>query len=149
MTLAHLIFSAGLLHFALLTASALTPGVLHWRSELRQLSPLSRHVIWVHGAFIVMVIVGFGMISLFNAPSLAGGSRLARSVCAFVSLFWLGRLLVQFFLFDARPYLRGPVLKVGYHGLTVLFVYFTIVYGWAALWPHHWPWAVTVLNSGH
>jgi hypothetical protein len=149
MTLADLIAIAGVLHFGLLIASALTPGVLRWRSELRQLSALSRHVVWVHGAFIVAVIVGLGTISILNASCLAGGSELARSICAFMSLFWLGRLVVQLFLFDARPYLRGPVLKLGYRGLTVVFTYFTIVYGWAALWPHYWPASAIVLNSLH
>jgi len=135
MTLIHLLFIAGVLHLGLLVASALTPQVLRWRTELRQLSALSRHVIWVHGGFIVITILGFGTISLFNARSLAGGGGLARSVCAFVSLFWLCRLMVQFYLFDARPYLRGLMLKAGYHGLTVAFTFFVIVYGWAALWP--------------
>lgn len=137
MTLVHLLFIAGVLHLGLLIASTLTPQVLQWRTELRQLCALSRHVVWVHGAFIMITILGFAMISLFNARSLAGGSGLARSVCAFVSIFWLCRLMVQFFLFDARPYLRGLTLQVGYHGLTVAFTYFVVIYGWAALWPLH------------
>ena len=133
MTLVNLIMIAGALHFGLLTASLLTPGVLQWRTELLSVSPLSRHVIWVHGAFIVLVIVGFGLISLLNAPALAGGSALARSVCGFMAVFWLARLMIQLFLFDARPYLTNRLLKLGYRGLTVLFIFFSAVYGCAAL----------------
>ncbi|HSU65989.1 MAG TPA: hypothetical protein VLJ39_03910 [Tepidisphaeraceae bacterium] len=135
MTLVHLIFIAGVLHFGLLIASGLTPGVLKWKTELQSVSALSRHVIWVHGAFIVLVIVGFGLLSLFDASHLADGTPLARSVSGFIAAFWLARLMIQLFLFDAKPYLTNWVLRLGYHGLTVLFTYFFLVYGWAALFP--------------
>ena len=135
MKLAYLLMLAGGLHFGLLLAGALLPRVLNWRTELRSVSPLSRHIIWVHGAFVVMMIVGFGVLSLLNAPALAAGSLLARSLCAFVALFWFTRLMIQLFLFDARPYLTNWFLTAGYHGLTVLFGYFSIVYGWAAILP--------------
>ena len=136
-SLESLIRVGGVLHLGILLASALTPSVLDWRSELRRLSDLSRHVVWVHGAFIVLVIVGFGVISLLNARDLAAGSALARSVCGFVAVFWLGRLAIQLFLFDARPYLRRPALKLGYHGLTATFLYLALVYGCAAALPTH------------
>src|SRR5687768_15258972 len=101
-----LILVAGLLHFGILIASALTPGVLAWGTELRKLSPLSRNLVWVHGWFIVLIIAGFGAVSLLHAADLAHGPRLARSVCAFIALFWAARLGVQFFVFDASPYLN-------------------------------------------
>ncbi len=74
---------------------------------------------WVHGAFIVLTIIGLGAISVASATELATGSFLARSVCGFIALFWGARLAVQFFYFDATPYLTTLSLKFGYHGLTV------------------------------
>src|SRR5204863_4398774 len=47
---------------------------------------------------------------------------LARAVCGFIALFWGTRLFVQFFLFDARPFTTTPILKLGYHGLTIVVV---------------------------
>jgi len=85
--------------------------------------------------FIVIVILGFALVSLLNAPALSGGSPLARSVCGFIALFWLTRLVIQFALFDARPYLTKAALKLGHHSMTLLFVFFATVYGWAAIWP--------------
>ena len=123
---------AGLLHFGILIASALVPRVLDWRTELARLSALSRHLIWVHGAFIVLVIIGFGAVTLVAREDLAGGSLAGRAFCAFVAIFWLARLCVQLFLFDARPYLTRTFYKIGYHGLTVVFTYLAIVYGAAA-----------------
>lgn len=78
MSLMHLIQIAGALHLGLLIASALTPNVLKWRTELQHLSALSRHVIWVHGAFIMIVILGFGAISVLNARP--GGGRRAGAI---------------------------------------------------------------------
>jgi hypothetical protein len=132
-TLALLIVLGGVCHFGILFASALVPRVLDWKAELARVSPLSRHVIWTHGAFIVLTIVAFGAISVANAPALAAGSALARWFCGFVGVFWLSRLVVQLFFFDARPYLTNALLKLGYHGLTVVFAYLGFVYGWAAV----------------
>ena len=134
-TLSTLLLLGGVCHFGILVASALVPRVLDWKSELTRLSPLSRHLVWTHGAFIVLVIVGFGLISVTGAADLAGGTRLARLVCGFIAAFWLARLGIQLFLFDARPFLTSTFLKLGYHGLTFVFAYLGVVYAWAALLP--------------
>ncbi len=132
MKLEYLIIFGGVCHLGLLIAGALAARVLDWKHELRKLCDLSRHMIWTHGAFIVMTLIAFGVISLFNAPHLASGQRLARWFCGFIAIFWGSRVLVQFFLFDARPHLTSAVLTVGYHTLTLVFIYLTAVYGWAA-----------------
>jgi len=131
--LSTLVLIGGVLHFGVLIASALVPQVLDWRKELASLSTLTRQLVWVHGAFIVMVIVGFGVISLTVSAELASGSPLARWVCGFIAVFWATRLALQFVLFDPTPHMGSAVLKWGYHGLTVLFLYFAAVYGWAAV----------------
>jgi hypothetical protein len=134
-TLQHLLLAAGVLHFTLLLPGALLPKVLQWREELRNVCDLSRHIIWVHGAFVTIVIVGFGALTLLNASALTSGTMLARSLCGLIALFWLARLGIQLFLFDARSYLKNWFLKTGYHTLTGVFTYFAAVYAWAALLP--------------
>ena len=133
--LATLLLLGGVCHFGILTASALVPRVLRWRDELRKLQPLCRHLVWTHGVFIVLVIVACGLISVAAARDLAGGSRLARLVCGFIAAFWLARLAIQLFLFDATPFLTSAWLRLGYHGLTAVFTYLGLVYAWAALLP--------------
>jgi len=83
--------------------------------------------------FIVLVIIGFGLLSILNSGSLTDGSPLARGFCAFVSLFWLLRLILQLFVIDAKPLLSNAFLCAGYHGLTLVFVYFSAVYGYVAV----------------
>jgi hypothetical protein len=133
--LPRLIFVAGILHFGILIASAAVPQVLDWRKALANLDPLFRQLVWVHGAFIVLIIVGFGTLSILLPNELALGTPLARGVCLFIALFWAARLGVQFFIFDAKPHLKNPFLTLGYHGLTIVFLYHTIVFFIAAFRP--------------
>jgi hypothetical protein len=120
---------AGVVQLGILLASFLVPRVLDWRDSLRSLPKLSRNLIWVHGAFIVLIIVGFGLLTIVEAA----GTPLARAVCTLMGLFWLARLGVQFFVFDASPFLTSRFLRLGYYGLTVAFLYLSVVYGWSAL----------------
>ena len=135
MNLELLIFAGGILHFGILLASAMVPKVLDWKGSLEKLDGLFRQLVWVHGAFIVLVIIGFGVLSIVLAGDLASGTPLARGMCLFISLFWSARLIVQFFVFDAKPYLKTTLLKAGYHGLTVVFIYITVIYGLAVFLP--------------
>jgi hypothetical protein len=128
-----LLLIGGLLHFVILIASALTPRVLDWRANLAALHPFLRRLFWVYGCFIVLVIISFGALTLVNADELVSGAPLARSVCAMIAIFWLARLAVQFFVFDARPFLTTAFRRVGYHGLTFLFSALVFLYGCAAL----------------
>jgi hypothetical protein len=127
-----LLLIGGVLHFVILIASALTPRVLDWRANLKALHPFLRRLFWVYGSFIVLVIVSFGSLTLFHADEFASGAALARSICAIIAVFWLARLAVQFFVFDARPFLTTTFLRVGYHGLTFLFGALVFIYGCAA-----------------
>lgn len=128
-----LIMIGGVLHFGILIASALVPQVLDWKASLSRLEPLFRQLVWVHGLFIVLVIIGFGLISVIYSRELSAGTPLARGVCVFIALFWAARLVVQFFVFDAKPYLKSLFLKLGYHGLTCVFIYLAVVYAWVAI----------------
>jgi len=132
MNLQSLIFVSGILHFGTLLASAAVPQVLDWKAELRKLDRLTRQLVWVHGLFIVLTIIGFGFLTLLFPAELASGTALARGVCGFIAFFWSARLVIQFFVFDARPYLKSAFLKLGYHGLTLVFIYQAVVLSWAA-----------------
>jgi hypothetical protein len=129
----QLVLIGGGLHFVILIASALTPRVLNWKRELGLLNPFLRRLFWVYGVFIVLTIIGLGAISLACAPEIASGTPLGRAFSGFAAIFWGARLAVQFFVFDARPYLTHWILKAGYHGLTVLFATLVGIYSWVAL----------------
>ena len=127
------IMISGVLHLGTLLGSAQVPKELKFREELPKLNPLLQHWIMVAGGYVVLNIVGFGLLSLILPGQLASGDPLARAVCGFICVFWAIRLIIQLFIFDAKPYLRNWLLWVGYHGLTVVFAWQTIVYGYAAI----------------
>lgn len=126
------LYLAAGIHFAILTASALTPRALDWKTTLAPLPPLLRRMFWVYGVFIVVMIISFGILTLLHAPAMAAGAPIARSLAVVIAVFWGLRLAVQFFVFDARPWLTRPLYRIGYHALTVAFVFLVAVYGSAA-----------------
>lgn len=128
-----LILIGGGLHFLTLIASAMVPKTLDWKGELAKLIPFLRTLFWVYGIFIVLCIVSFGVISFVNYRALAGGTTLeARSICAFISIFWGLRLITGWFFFDVSEFLTNWFLKTGYHVLNLMFVFQTFVYGYCA-----------------
>jgi hypothetical protein len=130
--LSRWIFLAGVGQLCVLIASALVPFRLKWREELRCLPRLHRQMYWVYGGYVVLSIVAFALLSIWNAEELAGGSGLARGSCAYVALFWGIRVVLQA-IFDVKEHLTAWWLKLGYFALTLLFAFFTIIYSWAAM----------------
>lgn len=93
----------------------------------RPFSP-QRKLFWVYGVFIVLTITGLGALTLLHATAMAAGEPVARSIAAFTGIFWFARLVVQWAVFDARPFLTNGWLKFGYHVLTVAFTALVAVY---------------------
>lgn len=134
-TLEWLILISGILHLGTLLGSAQVPRELRFKEELPKLDPLLRHWVLVAGGYIVFNITAFGVISILFHRELAAGTTLARVVCGYIALFWAIRLAIQWFVFDAKLHLRNRFLTVGYHALTVVFAWHTLVYGYAAASP--------------
>jgi hypothetical protein len=124
---------AGFLQLSILIASALVPRVLDWRRNLAGLNPFLRKLFWVYGIFIVLVIIGFAALTLLHAAAMASGEPVARSLCALIAIFWAARLVVQIAVFDARPFLTMWFYKIGYHMLTLIFLYLVLIYACAAV----------------
>ena len=124
---------AAALQLLILIASAVTPRVLNWRENLAALHPFLRRLFWVYGVFIVMIIMAFAILTFVHVAAMANREPVARSVCALIAIFWGMRLLVQTAIFDPRPFLTNWIYKTGYHALTEIFAFLTIVYGKAAL----------------
>ena len=130
LTLADWIQLAGIGQLFVLFASSLVPLKLNWKQDLASLPTLHRQMYWTYGGYVVMSIIFLGITSILCADELATGSRLAKAFCMYGALFWGVRLCLQA-VFDAKPFLTVRWLRMGYHTLTLLFVFFTAVYGWA------------------
>lgn len=134
-TLTLLLQVAGVLHLGLMSAGLLMPRVVNMRAHLEPLPPFIRQLFWVYYTFIALCLVGFSVITVVFADTLAAGGPLARALCIFFAVFWTLRLLVATFVFDMRPYLTDRYRRVGYHALNLVFAYLPVVYLLAAAQP--------------
>jgi len=125
------LYLGGVIHFLILFASAMAPRVMNWNVHLATLPLMVRQMFWVYGAFIVLVIVSFGTLTLMNVSELAAGSSVGRGLCAVIAVFWIARLAVQLFVFDVEPFLINWFYRMGYHLLTLAFVLLISIYGYA------------------
>ncbi|MEY4490129.1 MAG: hypothetical protein RIQ79_2637 [Verrucomicrobiota bacterium] len=85
---------------ALLVVLALLHGVFpryfRWKDELRSASLLTRQILHVHTFFIALTVGLMGLLCLTSAAELLT-TKLGRTLCAGLFVFWFCRLFIQFF----------------------------------------------------
>ena len=135
MTLVRLLQIAGALHLGLMAAGLLMPRVVDVSTHLASVPRFLRQLFWVYYAFIGLCLIGFSLITIAFADTLAAGGTLARALCAFFAVFWTLRLIVATFVFDLQPYLTSRVRILGYHAMNLVFAYLPVVYVLAATQP--------------
>jgi hypothetical protein len=121
---------AGILQIVLCCGSLLIPKMLNWKGELKNVSTIIAQIFWTYAGYILVINFTFGLISFFGADELLGKSFLSKSICIFIFIYWLTRILIQFFYFDTKSAPQGFIYKAGEIVLIALFIFLTIVYGW-------------------
>jgi hypothetical protein len=87
---------------------------------------------WTYAGYILVINFSFGLISAFGADELIAKTFLAKCISVFIFLYWLARVMIQFFYFDTKSAPQGWIFKAGETGLNCLFVFLTLIYGWIA-----------------
>ena len=122
---------AGALLLALAACHGMFSKRFGWDRELQRLSLLNRQIFIVHTMFIVLILVMFGMLSLFGASLLLTPTPLGLAVAGGILVFWIVRLIVQWFVYDWRLW-RGNRFRTGVHlGFTILWCYLVLAFGLA------------------
>ncbi|WP_223650127.1 hypothetical protein [Hymenobacter psoromatis] len=99
----------------------------HWRRELAPLSLINRQLMHVHTFFVALAVGLMGVLCLTSAAELVG-TPLGRRVALGLGLFWLARLLAQFFGYSAALW-RGKRFETIIHVLfSVLWTYVSAVF---------------------
>jgi len=99
-----------------------------WSRELKRISLLTRQIFWVHTAFLMLVLAGFGGVSLLCADDLLAPSTLSRTILGGLSVFWMARLYCQFFVYRTEHW-RGNNLNTVAHVLfSLLWTFLSMVY---------------------
>lgn len=102
-----------------------------WTEELAGVSLLTRRVFFVHTFFIALVVTLCGAGSLVYTDALLRPGAVTRALLAAMALFWLCRLFVQFFVYDAAIW-KGDRFRTGMHvAFSLFWMYLTGTYGWA------------------
>ncbi len=133
MTIETLIRCGALTHLGLMAAGLSMPRVTGLWIQVDKLSPFARGLFKTYYAFIGLCLISFGVGTWFLAEHLADGSVLARSVCGFLAVFWLLRLVCAAWLIDVRPYLTSTWKRAGYYTLHIVFGCLPLLYAWIAL----------------
>ena len=133
-----LILWCGIGHILLTFGSLIIPKVLNWRKGLECLQPLLRQMFWTYAGYILAINFGFGLVSIMGAAELTNHSFLAKAVSLFIGLYWLARVLIQFFYFDRSDAPKGWIFTLGEFGLVSLFIIFTLVYFTAFIYNCGW-----------
>jgi hypothetical protein len=122
------LYIAGLAQLALVTGSLAIPGILNWKTELQNVRPLIKQMFWTYAAYILVINLCFGLLSVFAYHELTDGSLLATVLCGFIAVYWISRILIQFLYFDRKYFPAGVWHKLGEITLVTLFIFLSIVY---------------------
>lgn len=121
----------GVLQIGLALLHAFFPRHFRWKEELSGLSLLSRQIMYVHTLFIALMIFLMGVLCLTSTGELISTS-LGKRVCLGLALFWITRLLIQFFGYSSELW-RGKVFETTIHVIfSILWLYLTATY--AIVW---------------
>jgi len=128
----RLIWAAGAIHAGIVVANIPLPGRLRVRENLAAVPPFLRQIFYVHWLYIVAVVGFFSALCFAFARDLAGANKLGRFLSAFMAMFWLSRLLLQWFYYDAGVRRANRRLDAIY-GLSLLAL--VAIFGWSAIRP--------------
>src|SRR4029078_4007683 len=95
--------------------------------------PLRRSVVWSYASYILGTNLAFGILSVSAPSSLLDGSVLARAVCAFIAVYWSGRVAVHFFVFSRSIAAPRPLFRFAEIAYVTGFIYLALVYSLAAV----------------
>lgn len=123
---------AGLSMIVLALAHVPMTRHFRWREDAAKLTPLNRQIFHVHCFFVCLAVAMMGMLALASPETLLERSRLAMQVSGGIALFWLIRLVVQFFVYE-RAHWRGKGLETAAHIFFAgLWAYYVAIFG--AVW---------------
>lgn len=126
------IWGAGVVHAGIVLDNIPLPGRLRVRERMAPVPRFLRQVFYVHWVYIVIVVGLFATLCFAFAPELAGASALGRFLSGFMASFWLLRMGLQIFYYDADVRHQNRGFDLMYLGALVILV---AIFGVAALRP--------------
>jgi hypothetical protein len=129
-SLVPFIWIAGLMHVVLTLLNFVLPRELRYRENLSKVAPIIRQIFVVHSVYITLILLGFAGLCFGFAGELTGGSAIGRLLSGFMAGFWLLRVAIQRFYYDAELKRQRRALDVAF---TLVFAYLGVVFAIAAM----------------
>ncbi|HWD39352.1 MAG TPA: MBOAT family protein [Fimbriimonas sp.] len=123
-----LLWVLGVVQLLPLAASFQVPNRLNWKEELPKLSPFNRKLMWTYGAFVVLTILSFSVLTLSLHHEMLNGDRAAVAFATFAAVYWGLRLLVDAVYLKADGWPRGAEFAIGHGLLASLFAFLALGY---------------------
>ncbi|CAN5802530.1 hypothetical protein BH10BAC2_BH10BAC2_41140 [soil metagenome] len=96
------------------------PAYFKWKTEFASLSLINKQVMYVHTFFIALTVLMMGLLCLTSANDLMN-TAFGKKVVMALFVFWLIRLLVQFFGYS-------PALWKGKKFETIVHILFSLLW---------------------
>jgi hypothetical protein len=126
------IWLAGAVHVGIVLANVPLLGRLRVGERLAGVPRFLRQIVYVHWAYILIVVGLFAALCFRFAAELAGASGLGRFLSGFMAGFWLLRIVLQVFYYDRELRRENRGLDLLYVGSLIALVW---IFGMAAWKP--------------
>jgi hypothetical protein len=105
----------------------------NWRGEASRMSPFNASVFLVHAFFIGVVLVAMGLPCVLDPTVFLDHGNASAWASGSMSVFWVLRLWVQWFVYDRRLW-RGKRLETVLHWwFTLVWLFLTGLFGLCAV----------------
>ncbi len=103
------------------------PRYFNWKIELAALSLINRQMMIVHTFFVALTVFLIGALCFTSAKELTE-TALGHKICLGIGIFWLLRLLIQFFGYSSELW-KGKRFETFVHIIfSVFWTYMTVVF---------------------
>jgi len=103
------------------------PRYFNWAKELNSLSLINREMMYVHTFFIGLGVLLMGILCLTSSTDLVA-TDFGKRICLGFGIFWLTRLLIQFFGYSSELW-KGKTFETVVHLIfSSLWTYITAVF---------------------
>ncbi len=118
----------GISQIAIALGSLILPRVMGWKQGLGNVEPLLRQMFWVYAAYIFCTNIWLGLVSLFCTEELIDKSPIGMFVAIYAALYWVARVILQFFYFDRSSFPDGRIYRIGEYLLDATFIFLSMIY---------------------
>lgn len=117
----------GVLLIVLALVHIVFPKYFNWDKELKSLSLINRQLMTVHTFFIALTVFLMGILCLTSSSELIG-TNLGKKISFGLGIFWLARLLIQFFGYSTDLW-KGKKFETFIHIIfSLLWAYLSFIF---------------------